>query len=77
MAMITAKVRRPRSAVANSSDRRSQVGLLPDEERLHRYDGPIDLIVEADGSNEAVREAYIAFGSHSIATNSSFRDRSR
>jgi uncharacterized protein len=59
--MIPAKVDRPRSAAANSSDRhRSEVGLLPDGKRLHLHDGPIDLIVEADGSNEAVREAYIA-----------------
>jgi hypothetical protein len=70
--MIPAKVGRPRSAVANSSNRhRSEVGLPPDGKRLHLHDGPIDLIVEADGSKEAVREAYIEFGSHLIAPNAS------
>jgi uncharacterized protein len=61
VAVIRAQVGRSRSAAANLSDRnRSEIGLLPDGKRLHLHDGPIDLIVEADGSNEAVREAYNA-----------------
>lgn len=37
-----------------------QVGLLPDGRRLHLNDGPIDLIVEASGTPEAVAFAYDA-----------------
>ncbi len=37
-----------------------QIALLPDGRRLHLQDGPIDLIVEASGTAEAVRAAYAA-----------------
>jgi ApbE superfamily uncharacterized protein (UPF0280 family) len=37
-----------------------QIALLPDGERLHLLDGPIDLIVEARGSERDVRAAYEA-----------------
>ncbi|OWJ59074.1 UPF0280 family protein, partial [Inquilinus limosus] len=37
-----------------------QIALLPDGRRLHLQDGPIDLIVEASGTAEAVRAAYQA-----------------
>ncbi|MGL4959683.1 MAG: UPF0280 family protein [Inquilinus sp.] len=37
-----------------------QIALLPDGRRLHLQDGPIDLIVEANGAAEAVRAAYAA-----------------
>jgi uncharacterized protein len=37
-----------------------QIGLLPDGRRLHLQDGPIDLIVEARGSETNVRAAYEA-----------------
>jgi ApbE superfamily uncharacterized protein (UPF0280 family) len=37
-----------------------QIALLPDGRRLHLQDGPIDLIVEANGTAEAVRAAYEA-----------------
>ena len=37
-----------------------QIALLPDGKRLHLQDGPIDLIVEASGSERDVREAYEA-----------------
>lgn len=37
-----------------------QVALLPDGKRLHLQDGPIDLIVEAKGSEADVRAAYDA-----------------
>jgi uncharacterized protein len=37
-----------------------QIALLPDGKRLHLQDGPIDLIVEAKGSADAVRTAYVA-----------------
>ncbi|MBO0902072.1 UPF0280 family protein [Jiella sonneratiae] len=40
--------------------REPQVALLPDGRRLHLQDGPIDLIVEATGSREAVVAAYRA-----------------
>ena len=39
-----------------------QIGLLPDSKRLHLQDGPIDLIVEAEGSGSEVRAAYEAAG---------------
>src|ERR1700676_428456 len=35
-----------------------QIRLLPDGRRLHLQDGPIDLIVEASGSEASVRAAY-------------------
>jgi ApbE superfamily uncharacterized protein (UPF0280 family) len=38
--------------------RAPQIGLLPDGRRLHLQDGPIDLIVEAGGSETSVRAAY-------------------
>lgn len=37
-----------------------QIALLPDGKRLHLQDGPIDLIVEAKGSEPEVRAAYDA-----------------
>ena len=37
-----------------------QIALLPDGERLHLQDGPIDLIVEAKGDGREVRMAYEA-----------------
>ncbi|WP_343716776.1 UPF0280 family protein [Inquilinus sp.] len=37
-----------------------QIALLPDGRRLHLQDGPIDLIVEANGAMEAVQAAYQA-----------------
>jgi uncharacterized protein len=37
---------------------RAQIGMLADGRRAHFSDGPIDLIIEADGSPAAVREAY-------------------
>jgi ApbE superfamily uncharacterized protein (UPF0280 family) len=40
--------------------RTPQIGLLPDGRRLHLQDGPIDLIVEARGSESNVRMAYQA-----------------
>jgi ApbE superfamily uncharacterized protein (UPF0280 family) len=40
--------------------RRPQVGWLRDGRRLHLQDGPIDLIVEAQGSRENLRTAYAA-----------------
>jgi ApbE superfamily uncharacterized protein (UPF0280 family) len=38
--------------------RTPQIGFLPDGRRLHLQDGPIDLIVEARGSERDVRAAY-------------------
>jgi uncharacterized protein len=38
--------------------KRAQVGWLRDERRLHFHDGPIDLIVEAFGTPQAVALAY-------------------
>jgi ApbE superfamily uncharacterized protein (UPF0280 family) len=40
--------------------RAPQIGFLPDGRRLHLQDGPIDLIVEARGSDTNVRAAYEA-----------------
>ena len=40
--------------------RTPQIGFLPDGRRLHLLDGPIDLIVEARGSEAGVRAAYEA-----------------
>ncbi len=40
--------------------RRPQIALLSDGRRLHLQDGPIDLIVEAKGSRDAVQAAYEA-----------------
>ncbi|MBV9983220.1 UPF0280 family protein [Bradyrhizobium sp.] len=37
-----------------------QMALLPGGKRLHLQDGPIDLIVEADGSEDEMRAAYRA-----------------
>jgi ApbE superfamily uncharacterized protein (UPF0280 family) len=37
-----------------------QIALLPDGKRLHLQDGPIDLVVEAKGSEREVRAAYEA-----------------
>jgi ApbE superfamily uncharacterized protein (UPF0280 family) len=39
-----------------------QIALLPDGRRLHLQDGPIDLIIEAKGSERDVRAAYQAAG---------------
>jgi ApbE superfamily uncharacterized protein (UPF0280 family) len=40
--------------------RRPQIALLPDGKRLHLQDGPIDLIIEAKGSDAEVRTVYEA-----------------
>jgi len=40
--------------------RRPQVALLPDGRRLHLQDGPIDLVIEADGGRVDVDLAYAA-----------------
>jgi uncharacterized protein len=40
--------------------RRPQIARLPDGKRLHLQDGPIDLIVEADGNEADIRAAYEA-----------------
>jgi uncharacterized protein len=37
-----------------------QIALLPDGKRLHLQDGPIDLIVEANGTEDDIRAAYRA-----------------
>lgn len=37
-----------------------QIALLPDGKRLHLQDGPIDLVIEAKGSEAEVRAAYQA-----------------
>jgi len=39
---------------------RAQIQLLPDGQRLHLHDGPIDLVVEAFGTSRAVETAYRA-----------------
>jgi ApbE superfamily uncharacterized protein (UPF0280 family) len=39
---------------------RAQMRMLPDGRRAHFNDGPIDLVIEADGTPEAVTDAYIA-----------------
>jgi uncharacterized protein len=38
----------------------AQIRMLPDGRRLHLHDGPIDLIIEADGPRSAVEHAYKA-----------------
>jgi ApbE superfamily uncharacterized protein (UPF0280 family) len=38
---------------------RAQIAMLPDGRRAHFNDGPIDLIIEADGAPDAVNAAYI------------------
>jgi len=40
--------------------RTPQIGFLADGRRLHLQDGPIDLIVEASGSQANIRDAYAA-----------------
>ncbi|CCE09517.1 conserved hypothetical protein [Bradyrhizobium sp. STM 3843] len=40
--------------------RRPQIALLPDDRRLHLQDGPIDLIIGADGADGEIRAAYQA-----------------
>ena len=40
--------------------RRPQIAFLADGKRLHLQDGPIDLIVEANGCEADVRAAYEA-----------------
>jgi uncharacterized protein len=39
---------------------RAQIHMLPDGQRLHMHDGPIDLIVEAFGTKTAIERAYRA-----------------
>jgi ApbE superfamily uncharacterized protein (UPF0280 family) len=39
---------------------RAQIRMLPDRRRLHLHDGPIDLIVEAFGTDREVERAYRA-----------------
>lgn len=38
---------------------RAQLAMLPDGRRAHFNDGPIDLIIEADGAPDAVSAAYV------------------
>jgi len=38
----------------------AQIRMLPDGRRLHLHDGPIDLIIQADGTRGAVEQAYKA-----------------
>jgi ApbE superfamily uncharacterized protein (UPF0280 family) len=45
---------------------RAQIALLPDEQRLHLQDGPIDLIIEAFGTAAAVERAYRAAASRFV-----------
>ncbi|WP_374377487.1 UPF0280 family protein [Dongia sp.] len=40
--------------------KRQQAGFLPDGRRLHLQDGPIDLILQADGTAGAIKAAYDA-----------------
>ncbi len=40
--------------------RTPQIRLLADGRRLHLQDGPIDLVVEANGSEANIRAAYAA-----------------
>lgn len=44
--------------IEKSAPLRARAGLLPDGRRLHLQDGPIDLIIEADGAEAAVKVAY-------------------
>jgi ApbE superfamily uncharacterized protein (UPF0280 family) len=39
---------------------RMQANILPDGRRLHLQDGPIDLIIGADGAPDQIRAAYLA-----------------
>jgi ApbE superfamily uncharacterized protein (UPF0280 family) len=39
---------------------RAQIRMLPDGQRLHMHDGPIDLIVEAFGTTAAIERSYRA-----------------
>jgi ApbE superfamily uncharacterized protein (UPF0280 family) len=41
-------------------NQRAQIRLLPDGRRLHLHDGPIDLIVEAFGTQQQINAAYRA-----------------
>jgi len=41
-------------------NRLPQIALLPDGKRLHLQDGPIDLVIEANGNEAEVRAAYQA-----------------
>ncbi len=45
---------------SNPIRRAPQVALLADGHRLHLQDGPIDLVIEAEGAEPAVRAAYAA-----------------
>lgn len=42
---------------------RQQIRMLPDGRRLHLQDGPIDLVIGADGEGEAIAAAYQAAAS--------------
>jgi ApbE superfamily uncharacterized protein (UPF0280 family) len=44
------------------------VRMLPDGRRLHLHDGPIDLIIEADGDSRAVSAAYEAAARRFVST---------
>jgi hypothetical protein len=44
----------------SSFDRPPQIGLTADGHRLHLQDGPIDLIIGADGPDDAIQTAYAA-----------------
>jgi len=43
------------------------IRLLPDGRRLHVNDGPIDLLIGADGAREEIRRAYEAAGARFVA----------
>jgi uncharacterized protein len=45
---------------SGGSPMRQQIALLPDGSRLHLQDGPIDLVIGADGEPDAVASAYRA-----------------
>ena len=45
-----------------------QIGWLADGRRLHLQDGPIDLIVEADGNETHLRRAYHAAARNSVSS---------
>jgi uncharacterized protein len=51
---------RPSPVWERGSNARMQVQLLPDQNRLHLNDGPIDLIINAEGDEPAIRAAYHA-----------------
>src|SRR5512139_3252286 len=55
---MAAHLPQPRGSVGMS--KRQQARYLPDGRRLHLQDGPIDLIIGADGASDAVDAAFDA-----------------